>query len=62
MRQLKQQGTAGPQKDDCFSVDPPGQRGWAKNTLNRSCRPRPDEIKSKPDVVFGNQLSNVPRS
>src|ERR1700682_2863083 len=55
MRQLKQQGTAGPQKDGCFSVDSPGQRGWAKNALHRSCR-RPDGIKRKPEVVFGNQF------
>jgi hypothetical protein len=34
MRQLKQQGTAGPQKDRGFSIDPPGLRGRAKKALD----------------------------
>ena len=59
MRQLKQQGTTGPEKDGGFPVDPLGQRGRAKNALDRSRSPRPDEIKSNIEVVFGNQLKNL---
>jgi hypothetical protein len=44
MRQLKEQSTAGAQKDDCLSVDAPRHRGRTKNARNRSCRPSPDEI------------------
>jgi hypothetical protein len=47
MRELKEQGTTGAQKDDCFSVDPPSHRGWTKNALNRPCCLSPDEIKSR---------------
>ena len=62
MRQLKQQGTAGPEKDGGFSVDPPGLRGRAKKALDRSCRPDPDRIKRKGQIVFGNQIGRLIRA
>lgn len=46
MRQLKEQGTTGAQKDDRFSIDPPGHRVRTKNALGRSGSPSPDEIQS----------------
>ena len=56
MRQLKEQGTTGAQKDDGFPVDPPGYRGWTKNALDRPGGPSPDGIKSSLQVAFGNQM------
>jgi hypothetical protein len=56
MRQLKEQGTTGAQKNDGFSVDPPSDRGWTKNALDRSGGPSPDGIKSSLQVAFGDQM------
>jgi hypothetical protein len=52
MRQLKQQSTAGPQEDDCFSIDPPSQRGWAQNASTDPAAPARTKSRAKPRSVL----------
>ncbi|WP_456849957.1 hypothetical protein [Bradyrhizobium sp. USDA 4504] len=59
MRQLKQQGATGAQKGDGFPVDPPRHRARPKNALDWSRGPSPDEVKSKFDVAFGDQMRTL---
>jgi hypothetical protein len=56
MRQLKEQGTTGAQKNDGFSIDPPGHRRRTKNAFDRSGGPRPDGFKGSLQVAFGDQM------
>ena len=62
MRQLKQQRTAGAEKDDGLPVDLPGHRVRTEHAGNRSRRVGADLIEGQFQIVPGYQLQGLAKA